>query len=64
MDRITMTPGQMVALGKLVTGLDLLIEPHEPDQDGRWTIEQTADGDLRVRDVERDFYLSPGGGIR
>jgi hypothetical protein len=68
------TPGQMQGLGKLVTGTQdtsgALARLTDPDHDqggplsGRWMIQLAADGDLVVRDAERLFYISPGGGIR
>lgn len=60
------TPGQMQALGKLVDQ-GLLTEPDHDEGgllSGRWMIQLDQDGDLVVRDVERNIYLSPGGGIR
>ncbi len=62
MDAITITPGQMVALGKLVSNA-ILCEPHDGNTVGRWEIVQVGDGDIRVRDIEQDFYISPGGQI-
>jgi hypothetical protein len=67
------TPGQMQALGKLVEGTHdkggSTARLTDPDHDltgplaGRWMIQLDADGDLVVRDVERLFRISPGGGI-
>jgi len=71
---IHITASQMVALGRLVGGTfdhggstAQLVEPeHELGGAfmGRWEVQLAPDGDLRLRDVERDFYITPGGSIR
>ena len=56
---IRMTKAQMRTLAALE---GQLVEPH--DDGTGWEFDQWPDGEVRVRDLERDFYIAADGKVQ
>lgn len=65
MDSIRITREQIATLGKLAGSRVGLVEPDADDPAKGWPVQQEQDPEhglvLRVRDIERDFYIAPDG---